>query len=70
MNPVDRITPAAKAFVTKKKDVSGRREGKTLPKRGKRTPITPASRTAGMAAILYLRAPALFSWSSSCEHSH
>lgn len=56
--------------MTKKKHVSGRKEGKTLPNKGKRTPIMPAIRTVGIAAILYFRAPALFSWSSSCEHSH
>lgn len=65
-----RITPAAKAFVTKKKFVSGFNDGKKFPSNGKRTPITPATRTEGMAAILYFVAPALFPSSSSCKHSH
>lgn len=49
--PVARMTPAAKAFITKKKSFSGEITGIHLLRIGRQMPIEPATRMEKMAAI-------------------
>uniref|UniRef100_A0A803P6Y7 Uncharacterized protein n=1 Tax=Cannabis sativa TaxID=3483 RepID=A0A803P6Y7_CANSA len=70
MNPVDKITPAAKALMRKYMSLFGFREGKFFTKNGRHTPSAPLDRTEPMAMSLYERASD-FLWSSSCvSHVH
>ncbi|KAK7836356.1 hypothetical protein CFP56_022691 [Quercus suber] len=68
MNPVDNITPAAKALMKKKMSFSGRKAGMAFPSIGIQTPIAPATRMEAIAASLYLRALVLSRPSSSVSH--
>ena len=68
MNPVDNITPAAKALMKKKMSFSGRKAGMVFPSIGIQTPNAPATRMEAIAASLYLRAWVLSRPSSSVSH--
>jgi hypothetical protein len=60
MNPVARITPAAKALIRKNMSCSGLRVGILLPNNGMLTPTEPAKRMVAIEANLYLSASLLF----------
>jgi hypothetical protein len=56
MNPVARITPAAKALMMKKESFSGLRARNFLPSNGMHTPAAPATRMEAIEHSLYLSA--------------
>ncbi|PPS04812.1 hypothetical protein GOBAR_AA15850 [Gossypium barbadense] len=68
INPVDNMTPAAKALMTKKMSFLGRKASIVFPSSGKQTPMALATRIETIAAILYFKASALFRSSSSGSH--
>lgn len=72
INPVDKITPAAKALIKKNRLLPGVRAGTFLPAMGRDTPIALEMRMAIMAPILYLIVMVFGSWvrsSASQVHS-
>ncbi|QCE02874.1 hypothetical protein DEO72_LG8g890 [Vigna unguiculata] len=69
MNPVARITPAARAFIKTKIFFSGLKAGITLLRRGIHTPIALAIKIDTKAIILYLKDLAVLRSSFSPSHS-
>jgi len=72
INPVDKITPAAKALIKKNQLLPGVRLGMFLPAIGRDTPMALEMRMAMMAPILYLIVMLFGSWvrsSASQVHS-
>lgn len=68
MNPVARITPAAKALIMKKISFSGLKLGILRPSSGMLTPTAPAKRIVAIEANLYLSASLLFFSVISASH--
>jgi hypothetical protein len=69
MNPVARITPAAKALIMKKISFSGLRAGTFLPSKGMHTPTALATRMQAIEPSLYFSAALLLSFSlTSASH--
>ncbi|CAA7394202.1 unnamed protein product [Spirodela intermedia] len=56
MKPVERMTPEAKAFTTKKRFLSGDSAGTDREKSGKQMPIMLATRMVAMAMTFSFRA--------------